>query len=155
MPRMTLAGTALLVVLVGCRDGPTGAELPVEPRSPLMTQSIAQPDVLLTIQRMLDDPLVLEIVETLGDQSVTYAFEDLREELERQTSQADMHAMHRTLMSAREFLITDSEDDGRVLRDVLSLVLDDAGMMLAGDAEVAQSEDADGGRVKHRAAVKH
>jgi hypothetical protein len=155
MLQKALAGAALLVVLVGCRDGPTTPELPVEPETPVTTQSIAQPDVLLTVREMLDDPLVLEIVEALGDQTVTYGFDDIRDELHRQTVHADVLAMHRTLTATRDFLAGETEGADIVLRDVLRLVLDDAEMMLVGEAEVAQPEDAEGDRVKHSDRVKH
>jgi hypothetical protein len=155
MPRKTLAGAALLVVLVGCRDGPTTPELPVEPETPVTTESIAQPDVLLTVRQMLDDPLVLEIVEALGDQTVTYGFEGLRHEFDRQTGQGDMLAMQRSLMSTRDLLVSDSEEADLVLRDVLKLVLEDAGMLLLREPDAVPAEEVEGDRVAHGERVKH
>ena len=149
MPRKTLAGAALLVVLVCCRDGPTTPELPVEPQTPVVTESIAQPDVLLTVRQMLDDPLVLEIVEALGDQTVTYGFEDLRDEFDRQATQGDMLAMQRRLIATRDLLVSDSEEVDVVLLDVLKLVLEDAGMLLLRKPDAAPAEEAEGERVRH------
>jgi hypothetical protein len=149
MPRKTLAGAALLVVLVCCRDGPTTPELPVELETPVTTESIAQPDVLLTVRQMLDDPLVLEVVEALGDQTVAYGFEDLRHEFDRQATQGDMLVMQRRLMVMRDLLVSGSEEADVVLRDVLKLVLDDAGQMLVAEADAVPAEEAEGERVRH------
>lgn len=154
MLRKTLAWAVVLAVLVGCRDGPNTA-LPVEPQTPVEVKSSAETAALLTIQDMLDDPLVLEIVEALGDQTVTYGFEDLRHELDRQATQGDVLAIERRLMATRDLLVSDSEEVNLVLRDVLKLVLEDAGMMLAGDGGAARLEDAEGDRVRHSDRVEH
>ena len=153
MPRKSLMGVALLTVFVGCRDGPTTVEMPVEPESPVQVTSSAQPGVLLTIQQMLDDPLVLEIVEALGDRTVASGFDGLRDELDRQTVQGDVLEMQRALMTTRDFVAGDSAGADIVLRDVLKLVLDDAGMMLVGDVDVTQPKEGD--RLKHGERVKH
>jgi hypothetical protein len=141
---------ALLAALIGCRDGPTTVEMPAEPGTPVLVEATARADVFLSIQLMLDDPLVLEVVKVLGDRSVADGFEGIRDELDRQTVQRDMLAVHRTVMATRDSLGAGaSEGPDLVLRDVLQLVLDDAGMMLVGETDVALLEDADGDPVKH------
>lgn len=154
MPQRILMAVVLLVVFIGCRDGPAILDVPVESDTPVEAQSTAQPDVLITIQHMLGDPLVLEVVRALGDRTVASRFDGLRDEIHRQAVSRDVLAMHRTLMATRDLLVSDSRETDIVLRDVLKLVLDDAGMMLAGEAEVAKPE-ADGDRVRRGELVKH
>lgn len=155
MSRESLMGVALLAVLIGCRDGPTTVDMPFESNTPVVVQSTAQTDVLLTVQQMLDDPLVLEIVESLGDRTVASRFDGLRYELDRQTVTRNMPAMQRALMTTRDFIGRDSSGADIVLRDVLRLVLDDAGTMLASEADVTQPEESVGDWVKHGEEVKH
>jgi hypothetical protein len=154
MHRKTLAGAALLVVLVGCRDGPNAA-LAVEPETPVKVQSSAQPDMLLTIQQMVDDPLVLELIAALGDQTVADGFDAVRNELDRQAVDGDKLALHNTLMTTLDQVAGDPEGADVVLRDVLRLVLDDAGMLLVADLEVAPKEVVESDREKHADRVKH
>jgi hypothetical protein len=147
MLRKPLTWAVVLAVLVGCRDGPNTA-LPVEPETPVKVQSSAQPDILLTIQQMVDDPLVLELIAALGDRTVAHGFDDIRGELDRLTIHGDVLAMHQTLMTTRDFLASDLEGADIVLRDVLRLVLDDAGTMLVADLDAVPAAE-HGDRVKH------
>lgn len=95
MPQRSLMAVALLGVLIGCRDGPTMLDVPVESHTLVEVQSTAQPDVLLTIQDMLEDPLVLEIVEALDDRTAASRFDSLRYELGRLTVKGDILTMQR------------------------------------------------------------
>jgi hypothetical protein len=155
MPRKTVVGVLVVAVLVGCRDGPATLELPVEPETPAKIQSSAQPDVLSTIEQLVDDPLVLELIARLGDQSVVTGFDAVRDELDRQAVQPDRLALHSALLSALDLVTADTAAADIVLRDVLQLVLDDAGMLLVADLDVAPVEVADGEGVEHRERVKH
>lgn len=66
----SLMGVALLAALIGCRDGPTALEIQVEHPPPVQTSTAASADVQVSVQDILDDPLVGEIVEILGDRTV-------------------------------------------------------------------------------------
>ena len=129
MSRTALAGAALLAVLVGCRDGPIALDMPVDPQTPMGAQPAVQTDALISMQQMLDDPLVLEVVAALEDQAVAHGFDDIGDELDR----GDIGALHRALMLTVSLVSNDSDGPDIVLRDVLKLVLDDAQMMLTGD----------------------
>ena len=146
---------ALLAILIGCRDGPAKLTLPVEPETPVAATPTVPPDAILTIQQMMEDPLVREIVEALGDQTVADGFDGIREVLSRQSVQPDLLAVRRALMTTRDFVAGDSEGADIVPRHVLQLVLDDAGTMLVGDMDVAPLEETEGDDVKHGEGVKH
>jgi hypothetical protein len=149
MPHRNLIAVALVVVLMGCRDGPTTVDVPPQSSKPVVLQSTAHPDVFLTVRQMLDDPLVLEISQALGDQTVTSRLDGLRDDIDRHSVSRDVPAMRRALISTRDLLHSDSEESDMVLRDVLSLVLDDAEMMLVSESDVTQPDEAAGERVKH------
>jgi hypothetical protein len=155
MPPKSLMAVALVVVFIGCRDGPAILDVPVESHAPVEVQSRARADVFVAVQQMLEDPLVLEIVEALGDRSVASRFDGLRDEIDRQTVSRDVLATRRTLMATRDLFVSDSEETDMVLQDVLRLVLDDARMMIEGDVELANPAEADGDRVRSKEMVKH
>jgi len=154
MHRRSFICVGLLAVLVACRDGPTILEAPVDAETPVEVKQTAQTDVILTVQHMMDDPLVLEIVESLGDRAVALRFDGLRHEIDRQTVRRDVLAMRRSFTATRDFLVSDSEESDMVLRDVLRLVLDDAEMMLVSEADAKQPEEAQGDRAKHGEQMK-
>ena len=63
MRRRILAVSALLVVLVACRDGPAELVAPVEARTAVQPEVTVSQDAVTTVVQLLDDPFVRELMD--------------------------------------------------------------------------------------------
>lgn len=113
--------TALLAVMVSCRDGPTvpdaidengAAELSAAQRS--------------AIRDLVDDPFVRLLVESVEDSAMALRFRDALLAVSRGVTDGNLSAMHRVLTTARRELIGPVNGEDAVLRAAFELVLDDA-----------------------------
>jgi hypothetical protein len=133
MPLRILAVSALLVVLVACRDGPTELVTPVENRTEVQPEATAAVDALTTVVQLLDDPFVRELMYGVGA-DVTSLNRAVRD-VSISGTQDHVVTLSHTLAATRSELLAgadDEEEDGEeeILRSVLELVLDDAATLL-------------------------
>ncbi len=133
MRRRILAVSALLVVLVACRDGPAELTTPVEaPMAPQPDVTVSA-DAVQTVVDLLDDPLVRELQGAIG--FATVLLDAAVRDASRYGTPDDIAALSRALTDTRRRLVP-SEDDAEedadevILRAALVLMLDDALMLL-------------------------
>ena len=129
MRRRILAVSALLVVLVACRDGPPELVSPVEGRTAVQPEVTVSADAVTTVVQLLDDPFVREMMDGVGAHAAS---------LHRAVRDASIYGtedrmltLSRVLTATRSGLFASADDaeedaDEEILRAALALVLDDA-----------------------------
>ena len=133
MPRQILAVTALLVVLVACRDGPTEIAAPVEAGMAPQTDVTVSVDAVRAAVNLLEDPFVRELMGAVGahTESLHWAMRDASIHVTKD----HVLTLSRVLAATKSGLFAsakDAEDDAdeEILRAVLELMLDDAATLL-------------------------
>ncbi len=131
MRRRILAVSALLVVLVACRDGPTEPAAPVE--ASMAPQTDVSVDAVQAAVNLLDDPFVRELMGGVGahTESLHHAVRDAS----IYGTEDRMLTLSRILAATRSELFASADDaeedvDEVILRGALALVLDDAATLL-------------------------
>ncbi len=133
MRRRILAVSALLVVLVACRDGPAELIAPVEGLTAVQPEVTVSADAVTTVVQLLDDPFVREMMDGVGAHAAS---------LHRAVRDASIYGtedrmltLSRVLTATRSGLFASADDaeedaDEEILRAALALVLDDAATLL-------------------------
>ncbi len=160
MPRRILAVSALLVVLVACRDGPTELAAPVEARMALQTDVTVSGDAVgtavdvlavRTVVDVLDDPFVRELMDGVG--AHTESLHRAVRDASIYETEAYVLTLSRVLTATRSRLLASAEDEGadeEILRAALVLVLDDAASLLEQSLPGAERENGCGTRCNIR-----
>lgn len=123
----------LLVLFVACRDGPTQLAAPVE------TGMAPQPDVTVsahavrTVTDLLDDPFVRELMD--GARARTDVLDGAVQDASRYGTPRHILALFSALTVTRSRLVLNDDraeenEDEWILRAALTLMLDDALMLL-------------------------
>ena len=136
MPRRILAVSALLVVLVACRDGATELADPVQARTAPHPDAMVSVDALRTVTDLLDDPFVHELMDRVGPRIGESLHSAVRDPSVTE-AEGDILAQSRILTAARSQLLApadgdavEEDPDALILRAALVLVLDDAATLL-------------------------
>ena len=142
MRRRILAVSALLVVLVACRDGPAELVAPVEaPTAPQLDVTVSA-DAVRTVMDLLDDPFVRELMDGVGADAASLHGAARDASISRTT--AHVLTLSRVLALTRSGLSVrahDGEEDlDDILRAALELVLEDAAALLEPRPPNAQEE---------------
>ena len=120
MRREIGAVTALLAVMVSCRDGPTVPDAIDENGAAELTAAQRS-----TIRDLVDDPFVRLLVESVEDSAMALRLSDVLLAVSRGVTDGNLSAMHRVLTTARGELIVPADGEDAVVRAALDLVLDD------------------------------
>ncbi len=151
MRQRILAVSALLVVLVACRDGPAELTAPVEGRTPVQLDVTVSQDAVMTVVQLLDDPFVRELMDGVGADATS--LHDAARDASVSRTTAHVLTLSRVLALTRSGLsvrLDDGEEDpdDEILRAALKLVLDDAAALLEPRPESVEEEkeEEQGGR---------
>ena len=133
MRRRILAVSALLVVLVACRDGPAELIAPVEARMAPQPDVTVSADAVRTVMDLLDDPFVRELMDGVGAHAAS--LHDAARDASISRTTAHVLTLSRVLALTRNGLFARADDgeedpDDEILRAALELVLDDAAALL-------------------------
>ena len=133
MRRRILAVTALLVVLVACRDGPAELVAPVEAGMAPQIDVTVSVDVVRAAVNLLNDPFVRELMDGVG--AYTESLHRAVRDASIYGTQDQVLTLSRVLTATKSglFAIGDNAEedpDEEVLRAALALVLDDAATLL-------------------------
>ena len=133
MPRRILHVSALLVVLVACRDGPTQVAAPVQALTAPQPDVTVSVDALRTVTERLNDPFVRELMDGVG--AYTESLHRAVRDASIYRTQDQVLTLSRVLTATKSelFAIRDNAEedpDEEVLRAALVLVLDDAATLL-------------------------
>jgi len=121
-----------LIGSAGCGDGPAGVALPTEP--PIGVEvGWAQPDALVTLLRVVNDPLVLEVVGAIDDDPLTSRFHSLLNSLDRARPDRGLLEVRQELLRAQGALLTSPDGDHAIEHAVLAFVIADMVDQLGGD----------------------
>lgn len=140
MVKAILRVTSVLVVLVGCRDGPTipAAVLPDTPPQPSL-------DGLAVFREFVGDPLVVDLIEGIEDRTAADALQKAFRELAFSLTIRDPDRLSELLAVLRSHPLwsTDGEDhpNDQVALAALTLVLDDAALLLTMSGNREAEED--------------
>ena len=115
----------VLMLLAGCRDGPTA---PDEAAAILGRHSVASGAALIAVRDILDDPLVRELVEGSGLDK--RAFQQMARDMTAVYVREDLRKLQLTASRSPE---RDAEDE--ILKAALGLILDDAANVAASHFE--------------------
>ena len=115
----------VLMLLAGCRDGPTA---PDEAAAILGRHAVASRAALLAVRDILDDPFVRELVE--GSSLDKMAFQQMVRDMTAVYVREDLRKLQLTASRSPD---RDAEDE--VLRVALGLILDDAASVAASHFE--------------------
>ena len=146
MRRRILAVSALLVVLVACRDGPAELVAPVEaPTAPQLDVTVSA-DAVRTVMDLLDDPFVRELMDGVGADAASLHGAARDASISRTT--AHVLTLSRVLALTRGGLSVRPDDgeedpDDEILRAALELVLDDAAALLEPRPQSVEEEKAE------------
>ena len=150
MPRRILAVSALLVVLVACRDGPTRIAAPVEARRAPQPDATVSVDALRTATDVLDDPFVRELMDRVGPR-LDAPLDNIGQDPSVTEVERSIVTLSRFLTEVRSQLLvradgeaSEEDPDAVILRAALLLVLDDAATML--DRPSPREEQGEAGR---------
>ncbi len=133
MRRRILAVSALLVVLVACRDGPAELVAPVEGLTAVQPEVTVSQDAVTTVVQLLDDPFVRELMD--GARARTDVLDGAVRDASRYGMPRHILALSNALTVTRNRLVLNDdraeENEGEwILRAALTLMLDDALMLL-------------------------
>ncbi len=143
MRRRILAVSALLVVLVACRDGPTELTAPVEGRTPVQLDVTVSQDAVTTVVQLLDDPFVRELMD--GARARTDVLNGAVRDASRYGMPRHILALSSALTVTRNRLdlsddpVEDNED-AWILGAALTLMLDDALILLEEPLSIRSEE---------------
>ncbi len=133
MRQRILAVSALLAVSVACRDGPAELVAPVESRTAVQPEVTVSQDAVTAVVQLLDDPFVRELMD--GARARTDVLDGAVRDASRYGMPRHILALSSALTVTRSRLVlnddrvTESEDES-ILRAALTLMLDDALMLL-------------------------
>ncbi len=126
MRRRILAESALLVVLVACRDGPTELAAPVETGAAFT----ASAEIVTAVVDLLNDAFVRELID--GARTRTDVLDGAVQDASHYGTPRHILALSSALTVTRNRLVPSEDDaDDVILRAALTLMLDDALMLLA------------------------
>ncbi len=133
MRRRILAVSALLVVLVACRDGPAELTAPVEARMAPQPDVTVSADAVRTVVDLLDDPFVRELMG--GVRVHTELLYSAARDASIYGTEDHVVTLSRILAATRGALFASADDaeedaDKVILGGALALVLDDAARLL-------------------------
>ncbi len=133
MRRRILAVTALLAVFVACRDGPAELVAPVEGRTAVQPEVTVSADAVTTVVQLLDDPFVRELMD--GARARTDVLDGAVRDASRYGTPRHILALSSALTVTRSRLVlndgpAEENEDEWILRAALTLMLDDALMLL-------------------------
>ena len=130
MGKGTMNLAAVLVVLVGCRDGPT---IPVE-QQPSDQPQESTLSAMVAIQELVGDPLVVDLIEGIEDRTTANKLKRDFRELVLSSTIRDLGRLSELLTVLRSHPMWSAEDEvhpnDQVALAVLNLVLDDAALLL-------------------------
>ncbi len=133
MRQRIFAVSALLVVLVACRDGPAELVAPVEARTAVQPEVTVSQDAVRTVVQLLDDPFVREMMDGVGAHAASLhrAVRDasIYGTADRMLTLSRVLALTRSELSVRADHGEEDPDD-EILRVALELVLEDAAALL-------------------------
>ncbi len=133
MRRRILAVSALLVVLVACRDGPAELVAPEEGRTAVRPEVTVSQEAVTAVVDLLDDAFVRELMD--GARARTDVLDGAVRDASRYGMPRHILALSNALTVARNRMVLnddraeENEDEG-ILRAALTLMLDDALMLL-------------------------
>ena len=143
MRRRILAVSALLVVLVACRDGPAELTAPVEARMAPQPDVTVSADAVGTVVDLLDDPFVRELMDGVGADAESLHGAARDASISRTTEH--VLTLSRVLVLTRNGLFARTDDgeedpDAEILRAALEVVLNDAVALLEQPLPGAEEE---------------
>ncbi len=146
MRRRILAVSALLVVLVACRDGPAELVAPVEGLTAVQPEVTVSQEAVTTVVRLLDDPFVRELMD--GARARTDVLDGAVRDASRYGMPRHILALSSALTVTRNRLVLNDDrakenEDAWILRAALTLMLDDA-LMLLEEPSPMRSEETEG-----------
>ncbi len=152
MRRRILGVSALLVVLVACRDGPAELTAPVEaPMAPQPDVTMSA-DAVQTVVELLDDPFVRELMG--GVRVHTELLYGAARDASIYGTEDHVVTLSRILAATMSELFASADDaeedaDEAILRAALALVLDDAVTLLERPLPGAEGEQRGRDEVHH------
>ena len=152
MRRRILAVSALLVVLVACRDGPAELTAPVEARMAPQPDVTVSADAVRTVMDLLDDPFVRELMG--GVRVHTELLYSAARDASIYGTEDHLVTLSRILAATMSELFASADDaeedvDEGILRAALALVLDDAATLLERPLPGAEGEQRGRDEVHH------
>ncbi len=133
MRRRILAVTALLAVLVACRDGPAELVAPVDARTAPQPDVTVSQDAVTAVVQLLDDLFVRELMD--GARARTDVLDGALQNASHYGMPRHILALSSALTVTRSRLVlkddkAEENEDEWILRAALTLMLDDALMLL-------------------------
>ncbi len=144
MRRRILAVSALLAVLVACRDGPVELVAPVEGLTAVQPEVTVSQDAVMTVVQLLDDPFVRELMD--GARARTDVLDGAVQDASRYGTPRHVLALSSAVTVTRDRLVLDDDrgeenEDEWILRAALTLMLDDALMLLEEPPRSEETEE--------------
>ena len=143
MRRRILAVSALLVVLVACRDGPVELVAPVEGLTAVQPEVTVSQDAVMTVVQLLDDPFVRELMD--GARARTDVLDGAVRDASHYGMPRHILALSSALTVTRSRLVLNDDraeenEDEWILGAALTLMLDDALMLLEEPSPMSSEE---------------
>ena len=133
MRRRILAVTALIAVFVACRDGPAELVAPEKARPAVQPEVTVSQDAVTTVVDLFNDPFVRELMD--GARARTDVLDGAVQDASRYGMPGHILALSSALTVTRSRLVlkddkAEENEDEWILRAALTLMLDDALMLL-------------------------
>ena len=143
MRRRILTVSAVLAMLVACRDGPAELTAPVEARTAVQPEVTVSQDAVTAVVDLLNDAFVRELMD--GARARTDVLDGAVRDASHYGMPRHILALSSALTVTRSRLVLNDDkaeenEDESILRAALTLMLDDALMLLEEPSPVRSEE---------------